>query len=188
MEQTPHAWNNFYLQGRHVANIIKEAQRNHYKQIIQEHKHDYRKQESLLPLTRLISVLAEDFSEFFFQTKIDNIIEKLREKASDLDNKYIETNFQTNYRMNKFTPVIHSDVKEPAKSCKLDPIPTSLLNVHIDLLAPIISNITNSSLKREYSLMNLRMLFCVLFINIIALNSCLGTLDLSHIFLILGKS
>ena len=51
--------------------------------------------------------------------------------------------------MNKFTPVLHSDVKEivssaPVKSCKLDPIPTSLLKVHIDLLAPIISNITNS--------------------------------------------
>ena len=26
----------------HVANIIKEAQCNHYKQIIQEHKHDYK--------------------------------------------------------------------------------------------------------------------------------------------------
>ena len=81
-----------------MANIIKEAQCNHYKQIIKEHKHGYkaifsiangllfRKQESALPLTRPISVLAEDFSEFF-QTKIDNIIEKLQEKTTDLDNK-----------------------------------------------------------------------------------------------------
>ena len=89
-----------------MANIIKEAQCNHYKQIIKEHKHDYktifniangllfRKQESVLLLTRPISVLAENFSEFF-QTKIDNIIEKLHEKATNLDSKYIETNFQT---------------------------------------------------------------------------------------------
>ena len=54
--------------------------------------------------------------------------------------------------MNKFTPVFHRDVKEiivsaPAKSCKLDPIPTSLLKMHIEFLAPIISNIANSSFE-----------------------------------------
>ena len=54
--------------------------------------------------------------------------------------------------MNKFTPVLHSYVKEivssaPAKLHKLDPIPTSLLKVHIEVLAPIISNITNSSFE-----------------------------------------
>ena len=65
----------------------------------------FRKQESVLPPTRPISVLAEDSSEFF-QTKIDNIIEKLCEKATDLDSKYIETNFQTNCRMNKFFTVM----------------------------------------------------------------------------------
>ena len=41
-EQTPHAWNAFHQQHQHVANIIKEAQLNHYKQIIQAHKHDYK--------------------------------------------------------------------------------------------------------------------------------------------------
>ena len=30
------------------------------------------------------------------------------------------------------------------KSCELDPIPTSLLKMHIEVLAPIICNITNS--------------------------------------------
>ena len=91
----------------------------------------------------------------FFQTKIDNIIEKLCEKATDLDNRYIETNFQTNCRLKKFTPVLQSDVKEivasaPAKSCELDPIPTSLLKMHIEVLAPIISNITNSSFETGF--------------------------------------
>ena len=77
---------------------------------------------------------------------------KLCKKASDLDNRYIEASFQTDYRMNKFTLVMYSDVKEivlcaPAKSCKLDPIPASLLKVHIEFLAPIISNIANSSFE-----------------------------------------
>ena len=146
-----------------MENIIKEAQCNPYKQIIKEHKHDYktifnitngllfRKQESALPLTRPISVLTEDFSEFS-QTKIDNIIENLHEKATDLDNRYIETNFQTNCRLNKFTPLLQSDVKQivasaSVKSCEQDLIPTSLLKMHIEVLAPIINNITNSSFK-----------------------------------------
>ena len=87
-EKTHQAWKDFYTQHRQVANIIKEAQCNHYKLIIKEHKYDYktifniangilfRKQESALPPTRSISVLAENFNEFF-QTKIHNIIEKL---------------------------------------------------------------------------------------------------------------
>ena len=160
-EKTAQAWNDFYTQHRQVANIIKEAQCNHYKLIIKEHKYDYktifnitngilfRKQKSVLPPTESVSVLAENFSEFF-QTKIDNITEKLQDKAADLDNRYIETNFQTNYTLTKFTLVLQSDVKEiiasaPVKSCELDPIPTSLLKMHIKVLAPIICNITNSS-------------------------------------------
>ena len=163
-EKTPQAWKDFYTQCRQVTNIIKEAQCNHYKQIIKEHKYDYktifniangilcRKQESALPPTGSISVLAENFSEFF-QTKIDNITEKLQDKATDLDKRYIETNFQTNCRLKKFTPVLQSDVKEivasaPAKSCELDPIPTSLLKMHIEVLAPIICNVTNSSFDK----------------------------------------
>ena len=90
----------------------------------------------------------------FFQTKIDNITEKLQDKATDLDIRYIETNFQTNCRLKKFTPVLQSDVKEivasaPAKSYELDPIPTSLLKMHIEVLAAIICNIANSSFDTE---------------------------------------
>ena len=76
-------------------------------------------------------------------------MEKLQEKAAYLDNKYIETNFQTNCRLTKFTPVLQSEIKEIiasalAKWCELDPI-KSLLKMHIEVLAPIICNITNSS-------------------------------------------
>ena len=90
------------MDGMHfTTNVImwqissKAAQCNHYKQIIQKHKHGYktifsidngllfRKQESLLPPISPISELAEGFSEFF-QTKIDNIVVELQEKASGL--------------------------------------------------------------------------------------------------------
>ena len=55
-----------------------------------------------------------------------------------------------NCRLNKFSPVLLSNVEEtvssgPAKSCELDPIPTSLVKKHIGVLAPIICDITNSS-------------------------------------------
>ena len=95
--------------------------------------------------------MTEGLSEFF-QTKIGNIVVKLREKASGLDNRYIEVRFETDHRMNKFSLVLHSNMKEiicsvPAKSCELHPIPTSLLKMHIEFLAPIIFNIANSSLE-----------------------------------------
>ena len=41
-EKTLQAWKDFDTQCRQVANIIKEAQCNHYQQIINEHKHDYK--------------------------------------------------------------------------------------------------------------------------------------------------
>ena len=93
--------------------------------------------------------MAKGFSEFF-QTKIKDIVVKLHEKASALDNKYIESRFETDHRMYNFTLFFHSDVKEiicsaPAKSCELDPIPILLLKVHIESLHQIIANIVNSS-------------------------------------------
>ena len=38
-------------------------------------------------------------------------------------------------------------VKSPSKSCSLDPLPTWLLKAHLDMLAPPITTIVNSSLQ-----------------------------------------
>ena len=125
--------------------------------------------------------------------KKHNIVPKLQENASDLDNRYIEASFQTDYRMNKFTSVLHRDVKEivpsvPAKSCKLDPIPTSLLKMHIEFLAPTISNIAKSSFEAGIFSDELKdVLLCPLHKHP-SLNSCLETLDLFQIFHTWGKS
>ena len=69
-----------------------------------------------------VSKLAEGFSEFF-QTKIDNTVVKLCEKASGLDNRYIKSRIETYHTIYNFSPVFHSDVKEIihsalAKSCE----------------------------------------------------------------------
>ena len=95
--------------------------------------------------------MFEGFNEFF-HTEIDNIVVILHEKTSGLDNRYTESKFETDHRMYDFTPIFHIDVKEiicsaPAKSCDLDPIHTSLLKVHIGVLAPIIANIANGSFE-----------------------------------------
>ena len=178
-----------------MANIIKTAQCNHYKQITLEHKCDYktifsiangllfRKQESLLPPISPASELAEGFSEFF-QTKIDNIVVNLHEKASGMDIRYIKSRFETDHRMYNFSPVFHSDVKEivcsaPAKSCELDPLPISLLKVHIQVQAPIIANIANSSFEAGIFSDELRDAPLCPLMNISASNSCLVILDWS---------
>ena len=41
-EQPEYKWDAFYTQQRHVANIIKTAQRQYYKEIIQENHNDYK--------------------------------------------------------------------------------------------------------------------------------------------------
>ena len=71
----------FYVQCRHVANVIKTGQGNYYKEIIHENHDNYkaifnitnsllfRKTDSPMPNIKRLSALAEGFSEFFY-TKI----------------------------------------------------------------------------------------------------------------------
>ena len=90
-EQSEYTWRAFYNQRRYVSNMIKTAQRNYFKAKIEENKKDYkaiynitnnllfRKQDSPLPNITPLSVLAENFSEFF-EGKIDRIILDLETK------------------------------------------------------------------------------------------------------------
>ena len=55
-------------------------------------------------------------------------------------------------RLHVFEPASPSDVKRivmtsAAKSCELDPLPTSLLKTHIDFLCPVLARIINTSLS-----------------------------------------
>ena len=89
------------FQCRHVANIIKMAQLNYYKEIIHE-KHNnckaifniansllFRKTDSPIPHIKPLSAPAEGFSEFFY-TKIAKIMDKLKLNVSTQNpSKYI---------------------------------------------------------------------------------------------------
>ena len=112
-DQSEYSWRAFYNQHRYVSNIIKTAQQNYLNGKIEENKNDYkaifniansllfRKQDSTLPDTTLLSVLAEDFSEFF-EGRIDRIMLDLETKCRsipiDLYQEFIEDEFKTTYR------------------------------------------------------------------------------------------
>ena len=70
----------------------------------------FRKHDSPLPDTTPLSVLAEDFSEFF-EGKIDRIMLDLKTKCRsipiDLYQQFIEDEFKTTYRMSQ----LHSSFK-----------------------------------------------------------------------------
>ena len=107
--------------------MIKTAQQNYFKVMIEENKKDYkaifniansilfRKQDSPLPEIHPLSVLAEDFSEFF-EGKIDKIMLDLEAKrrsiTTDQYHHFIKDEFKISVRMPNFAPVFNDDIKE----------------------------------------------------------------------------
>ena len=145
--------------------MIKTAQRNYFKTKIEENKKDYkaiynitnnllfRKQDSPLPNITPLSVLAENFSEFF-EGKIDRIILDLETKrkliATNQYHHFIENEFKTTNRMPNFTPVSIDDINEiiktaPLKHCELDPLPTNIMKENKDVLAHCVAKMVNTS-------------------------------------------
>ena len=105
-DQSEYSLKAFYVQHRHVANIIKTAQHNYYKEIIQENHNDYkaifniansllfRKSDSPMPDIKPLSTLAEGFNEFFY-IKIAKIMDKFKLNVSAHNpSKYIEDKYQ----------------------------------------------------------------------------------------------
>ena len=77
-------------------------------------------------------------------------MENLRHSLEGLVNPdYTEKIYQTNCRMEKFSSVDADLImklvwKSASKSCSLNPIPTELLKLHIDVLAPVLYDIPNT--------------------------------------------
>ena len=68
-----------------------------------------------------------------------------------IDNRYIEDRFLTQYHIHEFHEVREEEVLKllttlPAKSCKLNPIPSKLLVRHCLEVAPILTQIVTASL------------------------------------------
>ena len=162
---TEYNLNAFHQQRRHVANIIKQAQRSFYIEKLLENKTNFkeiftitnkllgRNDPSPLPPTEDPARLAQEFCDYF-QDKIHSIMLQL-EPTSDcpIDNRYIEDGFFTQYHMHEFHEVREEEVLKllstsPAKSCELDPFPSKLLMRHRIEVTPIITQIVNASLIR----------------------------------------
>ena len=69
-----------------------------------------------------------------------------------IDESYVETKPQTDYKFSEFNILSDQDVgrivkKSATKSCILDPVPTSLLKEHLDDFIPTLADIINNSLQ-----------------------------------------
>ena len=69
-----------------------------------------------------------------------------------IDTSYIESEFQTELQLDAFKEVTSDYVvnlikSSPDKSWELDPMPTSLLKVNVEVVIPCIRDIINLSIK-----------------------------------------
>ena len=155
--------NAFYQQCQFVNNIIKKEQREYYITQLAEHHTDFKKiyqitnkmlfrNEPLpLPPTSDTKKLADDLNQFFIE-KIDKIMAGLQPtETHPTDPKYIESVNKSPIMLSTFKEISLEDTKRlictaATKSCEIDPIPTTLLKEHIDIVAPTIRDIINLSL------------------------------------------
>ena len=153
----------FYHQWRHVANIIKTAKREQYTTIIRENKDNIKNLYSIanklllykepLPLPDAADhkELATTFSSLFDE-KIKKIMEILHlAYPSDIYEKYIESQPITTHSLTHFNSLNLMEVKDiiqnsVTKSCEQDPLPTSLVESHLDTLLPNFMEIINASI------------------------------------------
>ena len=155
---TEYNLNAFNQQRRHVANIIKQAQRSFYIEKLLENRTNFkeiftitnkllgRNDPSPLPPSEDPARLAQEFSDYF-QDKINSIMLQLKPTSDcPIINRYIKDGFLTQYHMHEFHEVREDEVLKllttsPAKSCKLDPFPSKL---HLEV-TPIITQTVNAS-------------------------------------------
>ena len=162
-EPNEYTLNAFYQQRRYVSNVIKTAQKDFYVNKLSENKHDFKKvfkiankllfqnEEMPLPPCEDKKTLANQFNSFFMK-KIEKIMETLVPTNTHPSNPvYLESEIETTVILPEFMPITLDATKKlillaAPKSCKVDPIPTSLLRNHIDVLAPVIQKIINISI------------------------------------------
>ena len=159
-DQVQYNWQAFRCQRRHVANIIQAAKWNHYSNLLTENKSNikevsniannllYRNEPLALPLTNDKQLLANEFNEFFI-TKVQTNMNDLQPSDDNpMDPTYMESDYLTKVRFNTFQKVTEDHLvklvqKSTIKSCELDPIPTSLLKKHLNVMVPVLQHIIN---------------------------------------------
>ena len=100
------------------------------------------------------ATLAQSFN-IFFTDKIDKIMAIIEDRNKNtfmVPSHVLELDEQSTSTLTCFRNMTEDEIKNiimhsPSKSCDLDPLPTTLLKACIDVLAPIITDIVNCSLR-----------------------------------------
>ena len=161
----PNAYNYqaFYNQRRYCSNLIKSVQRQFFKGKITENHGNYkeifritnkllgRDNELPLPPAEDLITQANQFNNFFIG-KIEKIMQDLAPSSMNatLNDEYLELSYETTNRLTNIKTINDQDIlsiinRAPPKSCKLDSMPTTLLKVHRNVIAPHIKDIVNTS-------------------------------------------
>ena len=155
-----------FTQARNHANhIIEQAKRDYYTDFINENSTDQRRlfnavnrllggrSDELYPPHSSSASLANDFGQFFVR-KITSIRAELdaSETTADLHAEPVRSTTFTGTPLSKFEALPLQSVRKlitnsPAKSCEIDPIPTSIVKECLDELSPTISSMINLSLE-----------------------------------------
>ena len=106
-----------------------------------------------MPLPPAVDLItqANEFNDFFIG-KIEKIMQDLAPSSTSAtpNDEYLEPTYETTNRLTNFKSINDQDIlsiinRAPPKSCELDPMLTTLLKVHRNVIAPHIKDIVNTS-------------------------------------------
>ena len=160
-------YHRFYAQRRKVSNMLSLAKKDFYKTTLNQNKYNYKKiygicnallgrnRETPLPICNSTKELANNFNTFFvdkiqrirkelndykMQQKITSTSKSIPEISCLPDDKALKV-----FREVSIEETIKYIMKAPSKSCELDPVPIELLKEAIHEIAPILTNLVNTS-------------------------------------------
>ena len=152
-----------------VNAILHHAKSNYYTTVVSDNKGDqkflfttvnkllHRNSSKVLPSSTSDLNLAEKFADFFIN-KVATIHDELNKFPSDLNyctSSVDNSSVSAPSSIQRFQPLTSTDIEKiiktsPAKSCSLDPMPTTLLKDHLCVLLPVITKIVNMSLDSVF--------------------------------------
>ena len=163
----------FYNQRCYCSNIIKSTKRQYFKEKLTENCNNYKEifrltnkllgKENELPLppAEYLTIQANEFNDFFIGKKEKIMQDLASSNMTDTLDDYLESTFETTNRLTNFKMITDQDILSiintaPPKSCKLDPMPTTLLKVFKNVIAPHIKDIVNTSVVSERFTRNIK--------------------------------
>ena len=111
-----------------------------------------------------LTIQANEFNDFFV-AKIEKIMQDLApNNMTHILHDYLESTSETTERLTNFKVIMNQDILSimnvaPPKSCKLDPMPMTLLKVFRDVIAQHIKDIVNTSLVSGRFTKNIKQAF-----------------------------